>query len=85
VLDWTQRFRLLQDDEEIKSSHIQFMVPTTSVVRFFIDTAKSGVLVKFRLLNADHEEVFTSSSYENSDDAYLGAATEMAMVHRPAA
>lgn len=59
------------------------MVPTTSMVRFFVDTAKSGVLVKFRLLNADHEEVFTSSSYENAADAYLGAATEIAMVHRP--
>jgi len=83
VIDWAQRFRLLQDDEETKSSQIQFSVPTTSVVRFFVDTAKSGVLVKFRLLDADHEEVFTSSSYSTTGDAYLGAATEIAMVHRP--
>lgn len=83
MIDWSQRFRLLQDGEEIKASHTQFMVPTTSVVRFFVDTAKSGVLVKFRLLNADREEVFSSSSYENAADAYLGVATEIAMVHRP--
>lgn len=59
------------------------MVTTTSMVRFFVDTAKSGVLVKFRLLNAEHEEVFTSTSYGNSGDGFFGAATEIAMVHRP--
>jgi hypothetical protein len=35
------------------------------------------------MLNANHEEVFTSSSYENAADGYLGSATELAMVHRP--
>lgn len=83
VIDWTQRFRLLQNEQETKYSNIQFMVPQTSVVRFFVDTAKSGVLVKFRLLDADSQEVFSSSTYEGTDDSYLGAATEIAIVHRP--
>lgn len=59
------------------------MVPQQSVVRFFVDTAKSGVIVKFRLLDAESQEVFTSSSYEGTDDGYLSAATEIAIVHRP--
>jgi len=59
------------------------MVPGTSVVRFFVDTVRSGVLVKFRLLNADGEEAFTSGSYTTAEDGYLGAATEIAMVRRP--
>jgi len=83
VIEWNQRFRLLERGGEIKSSRILFMVPGTSVVRFFVDTVKSGVLVKFRLLNAEGEEVFTSTSYSSSEDGYLGAATEMALVHRP--
>ena len=59
------------------------MVPTTSIVRLFVDTAKSGALVKFRLLDGNNEEVFSSTNSEHAGEAYLGAATEMAMVHQP--
>ena len=62
---------------------MKFMIPQTSVVRLFVDTAKSGVLVKFRLLDSDDQEVLSSSSYEDSDDSYIGAATDMIIAHRP--
>lgn len=65
----------------MRYTKFDFMVPQTSVVRFFIDTAKSGVLVKFRILDGEDQEVLTSSNYEN-EDGYIAFATEILIAHR---
>ena len=51
VLRWSGRYRLSEHGREITSSTSYFMVPAQSVVRLFFDTLKTGVLVRYRVLD----------------------------------
>jgi len=63
-------------------------VPTTSVLRLFLDTVGSGALVKYRLLDGQDEEILSSADYIDLDadqDGFVGTASEMTLVHQPEA
>jgi hypothetical protein len=73
VLKWAGRYRLSEGGTEITSSDSYFKVPTASVVRFFVDTIRTGTLVRYRILDAGSEEVVSSSATLAADDGFAEA------------
>lgn len=51
IVNWGHKYRLIDGSQLRHASMHSFMVPTTSVLRLFVDTVGSGVLVKYRLLD----------------------------------
>jgi hypothetical protein len=51
IINWGHKYRLMDKHELRHASVHEFMVPSTSVLRLFIDTVGSGVIVKYRLLD----------------------------------
>lgn len=85
VLNWAQKYRLIDGSTRQKSSSHTFAVPTSSVFRLFVDTTRSGALVKYRLLNDESAEVVSSSGAGQGGDAdgFLGTGSELAILHQP--
>lgn len=52
ILNWAGRYKLKSGSKATRESSHYFIVNTTSVVRLFISTANSGVLVKYRLVDS---------------------------------
>ena len=67
-VEWGGRYRLVGEKYLKKSTHF-FMVPRNSVMRFFFDTLKSGVAIKYTVLNNKKEVIFTT----NHEEEYMAA------------
>lgn len=50
-LNWAHKYKLTEGSQLRHASAHTFVVSTTSVLRLFVDTVGSGVLVKYRLLD----------------------------------
>lgn len=83
VLKWARRYRLTEGASEITSSDSYFKVPTTSVVRFFVDTIHTGALVKYRLFDGDNQQIFSSFGVPGAIAGFTDSGAEIAIVHRP--
>lgn len=84
-INWGTRYRLNGGAGLRKTSTHSFVVPETLVFRLHVDTSKSGVLAKYRLLS-DQGTVLLSSAAagEGADvDGFLGQASEFVILHRP--
>lgn len=68
LLEWGGRYRLVGEKYLKKSTHF-FMVPRNSVMRFFFDTLKSGVMIKYTVLNNKKEVIFTTRDEEQFMEA----------------
>lgn len=87
VINWAHKYRLVDGQDFRHTSSHQFIVPTTSVLRLFLDTVGSGALFKYRLLDDQDEEVLSSADYiEDADpDGFVGTGSEITLVHQPEA
>lgn len=83
VLKWARRYRLTEGASEVTSSESYFKVPTTSVVRFFVDTIHTGALVKYRLFDGDNQVIFSSQNVVGALNGFTDSSAEIAIVHRP--
>mmetsp|Transcript_21053 Transcript_21053/g.32592 ORF Transcript_21053/g.32592 Transcript_21053/m.32592 type:complete len:167 (+) Transcript_21053:1621-2121(+) len=85
VLNWAKRYRLSEGDTMRKSSTHWFLVPSNSVMRFFVDTVQSGVLVKYRVLDHDYNEILSSKSHSSDadEDGYLESGSDLVLLHQP--
>jgi len=85
VLNWAHKYRLTQGAHLRHASAHTFVVPTTSVLRLFLDTVGSGALVKYRLLDDQFEELLSSADYVGDADAdgFVGTGSEITLVHQP--
>jgi hypothetical protein len=85
VINWAHKYRLTDGTAERHASTHTFIVPTTSVLRLFLDTVGSGALVKYRVFDDEMQEVLTSADYfEDADpDGFVGTASEITLVHQP--
>ena len=85
VMNWAKKYKL-EDDNNFRtlSSH-KFMVPSTSVVRLFVDTDGSGAAVKYRLFNDLQDELLSSNDYgdDADQDGFVGSGSEITLVHAP--
>jgi hypothetical protein len=61
-------------------------VPEASVFRLFLDTSRSGALVKYRLTDDESNELLSSASagQDADEDGFLESASEFIIVHQPA-
>ena len=84
-MDWAKKYKLEEDFNFRTLSTHNFMVPTTSVVRLFVDTEGSGAAVKYRLFNDLQDELLSSNDYgEDADqDGFVGTGSEITLVHSP--
>jgi hypothetical protein len=84
-MEWSKKFRLEQDNEFRTSSTHTFMIPTTSIIRLFVDTEGSGAAVKYRLFNDQQDELLTSTDYEADadQDGFVGSGSEITIAHAP--
>ena len=84
-MDWAKRYKLEEDQSFRTSSTHNFMVPTTSVVRLFVDTEGSGAAVKYRLFNDLQDELLSSNDFgdDADQDGFVGAGSEITLVHAP--
>lgn len=84
-LNWAHKYKLTEGSQLRHASAHTFVVSTTSVLRLFVDTVGSGVLVKYRLLDDKLEEVLSSADYVGDADAdgYVGTGSEITLVHQP--
>jgi hypothetical protein len=62
VINWGLRYRLQEGKTLRKTSTHSFLVPATLVFRLHLDTSRSGVLVKYRLVTDRSEVVLSSAS-----------------------
>lgn len=68
MLKWAARYRLAEAGSEILSSESFFMAPGPVVVRLFVDTVNTGALIRYRLLDYEGNEIFSSDAdYEDMD------------------
>ena len=85
VLNWAHKYKLTEGAQLRHASVHSFVVPTTSVLRLFLDTVGSGVLVKYRLLDDKLEELLSSADYvgDADPDGFVGTGSEITLVHQP--
>jgi hypothetical protein len=83
VLRWAGRYRLSEHGREITSSNSYFKVPTTSVVRVFFDTLKTGVLVRYKVLDHTGKEVISSKMQKFNEEGFTEQGQDFAIVHQP--
>ena len=85
VLNWAQRYRLVDRSSRRQSSTHTFMVPTNSVFRLFLDTSRSGVLVRYRLLDDELQELLSSNGglYDINLDGFVESGSEVTLLHQP--
>jgi hypothetical protein len=85
VMNWAKKYKL-EDESNLRtlSTH-NFMVPSTSVVRLFLDTDGSGAAVKYRLFNDLQDELLSSNDYgdDADQDGFVGSGSEITLVHAP--
>lgn len=89
-LNWGQRYRLnvqTKEGRKLKTSSTHsFHVPDAMVFRLHVDTSRSGVLAKYRLLNDQREVLLSSASSGSADadaDGFIAQASEFLILHRP--
>jgi hypothetical protein len=84
-VNWAQRYRLNDGKTLRKASSHYFTVPETSVFRFHLDTSRSGVRVKYRLLSDDAKELLTSVGADLEDgadpDGFVESVNEFLLLH----
>lgn len=78
---WAGRYRLSEHGREIISSTSYFKVPTTSVVRLFFDTLKTGVLVRYKVLDHTGKEIVASNMLKYNEEGFAEQGNDFAIVH----
>lgn len=85
VVNWAQRYRLVEGGSQRSRSSHQFLVPSTAVFRLFVDTSSSGALVKYRLLDEKSAELLSSAGPGQDADAdgFVSSSAEVTLLHQP--
>lgn len=81
MLRWSGRYKLSEHGREITQSVSYFKVPTTSVIRLFFDTLKTGVLVRYKVLDYEGKEVISSKKLRYQEEGFAEQGNDFAIAH----
>lgn len=84
VLNWAQRYSLMEGRGLRKQSAHQFIVPASSVLHLFVDTGKSGARVRYQVQDAQSAVWLSSAEAPGADDdGFLTSGSEASVLHEP--